>query len=411
MTMDQRGIDNPPAAQWLTASEAAQLLGVKKATVYSYAAKGILRSGGPGKRAGYLRAEVTRLKLRAEARLGHTAVAAGALRWGEPVLDSAITSINPRLGPVYRAHPASELAAQQRFETVAELLWSGLLQAPGRWQPPARPPRLTVPRGVPPLIMLTHVAAQLAAAPGTRYGLTREFELERARAAIRTFAAALSFLVEPGRFARAFAQPSIAEVAFLALSGRAPGKAELRALELTLILFADHELNASTFSARVAASAGADLQACLVAAMATLSGPRHGGACDRVEALLAEVERDGARPALERRLAQGELPPGFETGAYPEGDPRTAPLLAAAEKVGRGVSRSVRQTIAVMRELTGALPACDLAQVALTSALKLPAGSASALFAVGRCAGWVAHVLEQRESGTAIRPRARYVGA
>lgn len=410
MKMIQRGIDNPP---WLSAAEAARVLGVKKATVYSYAAKGILTAqggGGPGKRSRYLLAEVTRLKQRAEARAGHTAVAAGALRWGEPVLDSAITSINPSLGPIYRGHPAVDLARGQTFETVAELLWGGLLGPPSTWPALGAGPRVTPPRDAPPLVMLTHVCSQLALDQPARYGLSRAFELERARAIIRALAASLSLLTNPKFFARAYAQPTIAEVAGFALLGRPARASERSAVDLMLVLFADHELNASTFAARIAASTGADLPTCIVAAMATLSGPRHGGACDRVEALLDDVDRVGARAALERRLSAGETPPGFDVGAYPDADPRTAPMLEYSVKVGRGLSRGFRDTIKVMRQLTGATPACDFGQVALARALELPDGAASALFAVGRCAGWVAHVLEQRESGSTIRPRARYVG-
>jgi citrate synthase len=217
-------------------------------------------------------------------------------------------------------------------------------------------------------------------------------------------------LVEPSRFAAALAQPSIANAVSVSLLGHTPSRPERRAIDGALILFADHELNASTFAARVAASAGADLHACLVAAMATLSGPRHGGACDRVEMLLADADALGPRVAVERRLAQGEVSAGFDAGAYPDGDPRAPPLIDLAMSVGQ-VRRSSREVIKCMKERTGAAPSCDFGLVVLTQALDMPPGSASALFALGRCAGWVAHVLEQRDAGVSIRPRARYVGS
>src|SRR5439155_21588512 len=112
-----------------------------------------------------------------------------------------------------------------------------------------------------------------------------------------------------------------------AVGGRA-GRAGVRALNRALVLSADHELNSSTFAGRVAASVGADVYACVAAALAAFSGPRHGGACDRIEALLAETGRpERAATAIEERRRRGELVPGFGHQLYPGGDPRTPPLL------------------------------------------------------------------------------------
>src|SRR5689334_20638950 len=125
--MDPSGFDNPAEAL-VDASEAARILGVKVATLYSYASRRWVRSfpSGRHRERRYLRDDLERLRHRADARLGHEAVAAGALRWGEPVLSSAVTEIRPE-GPCYRGHPAVELARNCRFEAVAELLWTGRL--------------------------------------------------------------------------------------------------------------------------------------------------------------------------------------------------------------------------------------------------------------------------------------------
>jgi len=123
---------------YLSAAEAASFLGVKLATLYAYASRGLVQSvpgPGPSRERHYSRADLARLKARHDARAGHAAVAAGALDWGEPVLESSITRIGVE-GPVYRGHAAVALAsASLRFEQVAELLWTGTL--PEGTEPPA----------------------------------------------------------------------------------------------------------------------------------------------------------------------------------------------------------------------------------------------------------------------------------
>src|SRR5687768_339058 len=128
--VDQRGINNQ-RSETLSAREAAKVLGVKLETLYAYASRGLLRSvpaeRGRGRR--YPLSDVERLKARTDARTGHGAVAAGALRWGEPVLRTAISSIGSE-GPLYRGHSAVELArGDSGFESVAELLWTGTFTA------------------------------------------------------------------------------------------------------------------------------------------------------------------------------------------------------------------------------------------------------------------------------------------
>lgn len=386
---------------WVSAKEAAQLLGVKQPTVYAYASRGLLGTGrrGPGQKARYLRSAVLRLKLRAEARSGHTAVAAGALRWGEPVLDSAITHITTE-GPVYRGHSAVSLADRD-FESVAELLWTGVLPAKAPTWP--APPR-AVPAdssGGPIIPRLAWLAASLGLRVDVRYGLAPEVELERARGIIQALASRAGA-----------ASGTVAGRLFHACTGRSPTRAQRALVDRCLVLSADHELNASAFAARVAAGAGTDLHGCLTAALATLSGPRHGGACDRAEAFLAEAIDLGPGAAMHARLARGDDLPGFDAGAYPDGDPRTPPLLEGARTLKRSKALDVLlELVARVKRELGQPAALDLGLVAAAVALGLPRGSAAGLFAIGRTAGWVAHILEQRATGQAIRPRARYVGA
>lgn len=390
----------------LSAPEAAELLGVKPQTLYAYASRGLLRRVGSGKRRRYLLEDLRRLQARQRARAGHGAVAAGALSFGEPVLDTSITSIDER-GPVYRGRPAVELArAGTSFEAVAELLWTGALAAPREWPTSVRP--LAGLGGacssLDELWQRFPALGQSGAEPQSR---APELELEQGRRLIGGIAL---LLVPPKARAKA---GSISELT--ARSAHAPKTQAKAALDLALVLLADHELNASSFAARVAASTDAPLLACMLAALCTLSGPRHGGACDRVEALLDEAATL-ARPSdvVERRLRRGDPIPGFGHPLYPHGDPRAQPLLECARSLMRQSSGAGGRTapcfaLAALMRQQGLPPTVDFALVTLTRALGMRPGAAALLFALGRSAGWIAHVLEQRRSAAVLRPRARYV--
>jgi citrate synthase len=402
----------------MTAAEASALLGVKRATLYTYVSRGLVRCvPEPGtKENRYVRADLERLKVRHDARAGHAAVASGALRWGEPVIDSSVSRVGAE-GLAYRGHSAVQLAQEGRaFEDVAELLWSGALPSTRtRWPAPELPFPPSVlagllPRRTLPLETLSALVPLLGASDPVRFAAPAEQERTRGRRLLRHLGAWVCAATAPARVARALKAESMA-----GSLAEAWGVTQRRAPELldkALVLSADHELNVSTFAARVTASSGADLYACISAALAALSGPKHGGACDRIEALLQEVGRpERAATVVYERLRRGESVPGFGHQLYPEGDPRTPPLLEAAscvkpEPMGVRVLRAVAD---VMREAGHPPPTVDFGLVALSAALELPPGAAATLFGVGRAAGWVAHVLEQREQGHLLRPRARYV--
>ena len=184
---------------------------------------------------------------------------------------------------------------------------------------------------------------------------------------------------------------------------------DTRAAELiraALVLCADHELNASAFAVRVVASTGASLAACVSAGLSALSGPRHGGTTSLVEILFEEAERfsDAAR-LVQERLRRGDILPGFGHRLYRDADPRALALLPMLPRdATRDALRDAMDTIG------GKQPNIDFALVSLRRALGLERGSALALFAIGRTAGWIAHALEQQAEDKLIRPRARYSG-
>ena len=408
----------------LSAREAADFLGVKLPTLYAYASRGLVRSlpGATGRARSYLREDLEELRERRGGR-GAAPASSGspALRFGEPVLDTRITAIHPERGPLYRGHSALVLAeAGEPFERVAELLWGGALPAEGdlpRWSAhdfpfPLPPLRRVCPREGMPIETLQVVVPLLASRDPGRFADGREVHRPRVRALIRRMAAALVPGLEDARVEAAFAAPTLAASLGHALAARR-GAEGVRALDAALVLCADHELNASAFAARVAASTGADLYACVSAALAALCGPRHGGAVDRVAALVAEIGRpEAAERVVHERARRGETVEGFVHPLYPNGDPRGAALVAAARELAPKAT-AVRTCIALCDAMASAGasgPSLDVGLVALGAALGLPPGGATAVFAIGRTAGWVAHALEQAEEGGLLRPRARYVG-
>jgi citrate synthase len=182
-------------------------------------------------------------------------------------------------------------------------------------------------------------------------------------------------------------------------------------LRRCLVLIADHELNASTFVARCVASTGATPYAVVSAALSALSGRRHGGASARAEALFAELARGGdAMTVMAGRLARGEDLPGFGHFLYPAGDPRASTILAAITRTLPQSRRLIESAAFAGTRLTGRHPNVDFALAAAATSLALPRNAALALFILGRAVGWIAHAIEQYESGVLIRPRARFTG-
>ncbi len=400
---------------YLSAADAADLLGVKTATLYAYVSRGLLASvphPTDSRQRRYRRSDVERLLRRSRAHGGHGAAAAGALEWGAAALETSVSNITPQ-GPAYRGRPVAELLeAGAAWEAVAALLWTGAA-APAPLPPmdPLPPPDLggVVPAAATPLDVLRVAVTVGGLGDAARFAASEEAQAAVGLRLVRQAVDALR--IWRGLLGPEDPDATLAErlAAALAPGG---GASLPRALNAAMVVVADHELNASTFAARVAASTGADLYACVAAALATFTGPRHGGAWERCAALWAELEASGSPgEALTARLRRGEAPPGFGHPLYPDGDPRFGLLVDVARAAaGEGALTGLAELEAAAAEMELGAPNTDLGLVLLVRALDLPPWAAGTLFAVGRTAGWIAHALEQRRQGFLLRPRARYVG-
>jgi citrate synthase len=377
------------ASDWLDAEQVLERLGIRPQTLYAYVSRGRIEAAAhphDPRRSLYRASDVAALAQRKARGRRAADVAAEAIAWGEPVLASAITTVAAgRLW--YRGRDAAALAQDHSLEQVARLLRGGHGAALKGARPGA-------------VIAGDTARARLFAALALRAGQEAPARGRAPLALALEAAALLDQVVDAvaGENTEGPAHQRLARAWGVDAAG-----ADL--LRMALVLLADHELNASTFAARVAASTGASLSAAVLAGLCALSGPLHGGMAARVEAFVAEAERTSPARAVAARLAQGSSMPGFGHLLYPDGDPRARVLLEAFASPPL-LEALRRETEAA----TGQVPNIDLALVSLSRALALPADAPFILFAVARTAGWLAHAIEQGQTGRLIRPRARYVG-
>jgi citrate synthase len=184
-----------------------------------------------------------------------------------------------------------------------------------------------------------------------------------------------------------------------------------RLLNAVLILTLDHEINVSSFTARVVASAGSNLYEVVNAAMCAFSGSRHGRTSERAELVIRELEVAGSAGALiHARLRAGEEMPGFGHPLYPDGDPRARLILRLLAEDFPAEFAEIQRKINDSEDALHQAVNLDLAVAVVSKVLRLPVHSGFHLFALGRMDGWIAHAVEQHQSGEFIRPRARYTG-
>jgi citrate synthase len=184
-------------------------------------------------------------------------------------------------------------------------------------------------------------------------------------------------------------------------------------LDAALVLLADHELAASTFAARIAASTRADPYAVVLAGLGPVAGPLHGGASRAARRLFEDAARHGAASALAAAVEVHGLVPGFGHRLYPDGDPRAVALFDLLRRTtGRDRSMAVvDDVIEAMRRRVDVRPNIDAALAAFGMIAAMPLDAGEAIFTVARSAGWIAHAIEEyAEAPLRFRPRALHVG-
>jgi citrate synthase len=385
------------AMAWITAAEALSILNVRPQTLYANVSRGKIRAQPDSKdsrRSLYHREDVIRMAQRTNGRRTLETVAAQAIEWGDPVLPSAIsTVIDGRLW--YRGHDAVALSRTASLEEVAALLWecppADFQQALMSGGPPARHFNGFSKASGAGLMALAERSA------GDLPSIGRALPVLRAEAA-----SVLATLTEAMLgIDMVNSQCSLSED--LARVWDCP-EAE-NVLRQTLVLLAEHELNASAFAVRVTISTGASLAAGVLSGLASLTGPLHGGASRSLNVLIESTRQAGAEKAVREWLAQGRTLPGFGHPLYPDGDVRASAIMAMLP-----IDGAYRELMAHVAVAVGERPSIDFALALLADTYGLPEEAPFILFAVSRCSGWLAHALEQVAANRLIRPRARYVG-
>lgn len=402
--------------RYLSAKEAAEMLNISLSTLYAYVSRGLIRSeaSAEGKRQRrYYAEDVEKLLARKEGRRNPEKLAQDALHWGAPVLDSAITLIDG--GKLYyRGQDVVTLAKTYSAEQVAALVWTGNMDDV----------ETLFDQSV--LVSAQNYETMLLHMEMDGAELTQLHELQvflPAAMADDPSAYDLRPATVPHTGARilrlmtsvmAGDVPENIPVAHMLQRGWCPDDENtIQLLNAALIVCADHELNASSFAARVVASAGSTPYAAVLGGLSALQGIKHGGYTERVEALFSEAGTpEKMRKVMKGRLRRGESIPGFGHNLYPDGDPRGKVLLDLlnAHDSDSPMLAMAQAGIEASQELIGESPSVDFALVAVCRALNLPDGSPLALFALGRTIGWIGHAIEQYERDRLIRPRARYVG-
>ena len=381
----------------LTARQTADRLGIKLDTLYAYVSRGRLRSVMvSGTRERRYRSEEVEALL--DGRSGAKPLLGADPETLMPVIGSSICLIeNGRL--YYRGQDAVRLSDHATLEDIARLLW--LDEGSAELADQGGPARSANTASISGLIERCQIRL-IALGDEDLSAL----DLTRARVA-RTGWRILRELT--ACVAPTFRSPDPIHRRLAAAWKLGEAGADL--IRRCLVLVADHELNPSTFVARCVASAGATPYAVVAAALSALSGRFHGGETERAEGLLRELLEGGDPMAvMAGRLARGERLPGFGQPLYPDGDPRATAILTVLAQAALETHALSEKAAETGLRLIGRHLNVDFALAATAIGLGLPRGAALGLFVIGRTVGWIAHAIEQYESGILIRPRARYLG-
>jgi citrate synthase len=349
--------------------------------------------------------------------------------------DSAICYLDGERGVLaYCGYDVHELARGATFEEVCYLLWHRRL--PTRAELGDLQSQLAAARPLPEPVL--RLMRQLPATDGmdalrTLASALGHFDPDAAshtpqanyRKAVRLTAQMGTLVATWGRLAAGGGpiepSPTLGQAAnFLyMLTGHRPHETASRALDIALVLHADHELNASTFAARVTAATLSDVHSAVVAAVGALKGPLHGGANAEVMRMLLELGEDAtperAEEFVRAKLARKEKVPGFGHRVYRTEDPRATHLRRMSKEVGTRsghprwyeLSARIEQVVKAEKKLN---PNVDFYSASTYFTLGIAIDLFTPIFAVSRVSGWTAHVLEQYANNRLIRPRAEYIG-
>jgi citrate synthase len=347
--------------------------------------------------------------------------------------ESEICYIDGYLGILsYRGYNIHTLAERATFEETIYLLWSGKLPTASELEQLKRELNASyglpgevvaflggVPKGALPMDVLRTAVSML----GLYDPLARDMSPEANRKKAAKLMAQTSSIVttfDRLRNGKAVvpADPKLSFAAnFLyALSGKVPDEIMTHTFDVALTLHADHELNASTFAARVTAATLTDIYSCVTSAIGTLKGPLHGGANEDVIRMLLQVgDADKAVERVHEMLARKAKIPGFGHRVYRTEDPRATHLRKFSESLGKStghenlylMSKRVEDTIKTEKKLNANV---DFYSASTYYSLGIPIDIFTPVFAVSRMSGWTAHILEQYHNNRLIRPRAEYKG-
>jgi citrate synthase len=358
---------------------------------------------------------------------------AGAGLRNVAVAESRISSIDGARGLLaYRGIDIHALADHSTFEETAYLLHEGELPTRGKLE--AFSAGLARERAVPdvalavlralpsathPMTVLRTVVSALEASDPDAADTGNMACVRKSRRLIAQMATVVALIERHrGGASPVPPDPTLSHAAnFLyMLNGRRPSEGAARAMDLALVLHADHEFNASTFAARVAASTLADVHGAIVAAIATLKGPLHGGANEAVMRMLESIgSMDRVEGFLRDTFAQKKKIMGFGHAVYRTEDPRATHLRAMSERLGAEageplfyeMSRRIEEMVGKEKGLN---PNVDFYSASAYHALGIKTDLFTPVFAVSRVVGWTAHVLEQLADNKLIRPESDYVG-
>ena len=359
-------------------------------------------------------------------------MATGGLE-GVVAAQTALSWIDGKRGMlVYRGYAIDDLAKHATFEEVVHLLLEGEL--PTRSQLETVQKRLgshaglpsyvidalrALPRGTEPMEALRTGVSLLGTGVPTVDAEEVEDTKERAYAIIAQVPA-ITGAFEQLRNGKEPVSPdpsrSVAYNYMLGLTGSEPDDETERAMDVALVLHAEHTLNASTFAARLTASTLSDIYSAVVSAIGTLRGPLHGGANEQVAKMLEEIPTvDEVEANIDERLAAKRKIMGFGHRVYKTEDPRAPHLKAWAEKMAarhdmQDVVAKALKVQEVVFDRKGLYVNVDFFSAPLYTAMGIPRDTFTPIFAASRAAGWTAHVIEQETDNRLIRPSSEYIG-